>query len=170
MVSAVDFLSCASDRHHRNPKTPTSAGPASSGDFGNRDPRVANDMPRRLAIRSTFTHLRPEIFREAATLLPKAGFDTWRSVGEMNTATQKPPREDRRKEARKAAQLSLADEISTHYEDDKTQSGEKEEGRMGRNSKRRPYPTAQNDGRSTYVIFARFLFQAERWSAFLPTK
>ena len=76
-------------------------------------------MKKNLEGRSKFNRFRARRFQEEGVLLSMAGFLGWKAISNLDEQTRKFIRGDIRKEGVTAIQLSLINEISQHYENEK---------------------------------------------------
>ena len=82
--------------------------------------RLSRQMAKSLGKRHRFAHFRGKQFLIAAALFVRAGFASWSAITKLEDETRKFLREDLRgKFKRSAIDLSLINDVFTHYENEK---------------------------------------------------
>ena len=99
----------------------SSESSTASEDFDDRKTeKLTNQMIKSLGQRNRFAHFKNSQFGDAAKLFVKAGFYSWTAISKMDDETRKFLREDLRKKFHcSALELSLINDIFTHYENDR---------------------------------------------------
>ena len=104
---------------HRDRSSSSHSG-TSSVDKDTKVALMADQMRENLEGRSKFTHFKSHHYKDAALLFTQCGFDSWETISKLTEETRKYLREDLRKVHKCTAnQLSLINEIFSHYELDK---------------------------------------------------